>query len=134
MTQIKYPTGGIKKLIYEPQYYTRRVVRNPTSGALSLETVAQAIGGGLRIKEVHETDNSNVLLKKTFTYSPGILNGKPEYYWAGYKGRLLNGNQYTADRFYSQSLLPVSNNPAGGSVSYTTATEILEGNGKIDPP
>lgn len=132
LTQIKYPTGGIKKLIYEPHYYTRRVVRNPTSGALSLETVAQAIGGGLRIKEVHETDNSNVLLKKTFTYSPGILNGKPEYYWAGYKGKLLNGNQYTADRFYSQSLLPVSNNPAGGSVSYTTATEILEGNGKIE--
>lgn len=45
---------------------------------------------------------------------------------------MLNGNQYTADRFYSQSLLPVSNNPAGGSVSYTTATEILEGNGKIE--
>ena len=132
LTQIKYPTGGLKKLVYEPHYYTRRVIRNATNGNLSLETVTQSIGGGLRIKEVHETDNSNVLLKKTFTYSPGILNGKPEYYWGGYQGKLTNGNTYTADRFYSQSLLPVSNNPAGGSVSYTTATEILEGNGKIE--
>lgn len=132
LTQIKYPTGGIKKLIYEPHYYNRRVKRDPTSGALSLETVAQSVGGGLRIKEIHETDNNNVLLKKTYTYSPGILNGKPEYYWAGYKGKLINGNQYTADRFYSQSLLPVSNNPAGGSVSYTTVTEVLQNNGRIE--
>ena len=36
------------------------------------------------------------------------------------------------DRFFSQSLLPISNNPAGGSVSYTTVTEVLQDNGKIE--
>ena len=132
LIEVTYPTGGIKKLIYEPHTYTRYVARNKDNGTLSLASVSQKIGGGLRIKEIHETDNSNVLLKKTYTYSPGILNGKPEYYWVGYKGKLTTGGTYTSDRFFSQSLLPVSNNPAGGSVSYTTVTEVLQNNGKIE--
>lgn len=132
LTKIQYPTGGVKKLIYEPHYYNRRVLRNKYSGNLSLETVPQSIGGGLRIKEIHEKDSYEDLLVKSYVYSPGILNGKPEYYWPGYRGKLINGYEYTADRFYSQSLLPVSNNPAGGSVSYTTVSEILQGNGKIE--
>lgn len=132
LIEVTYPTGGIKKLIYEPHTYTRYVARNKDTGALSLASVSQKIGGGLRIKEIHETDNNNVLLKKTYTYSPGILNGKPEYYWVGYKGKLTTGGTYTMDRFFSQSLLPVSNNPAGGSVSYTTVTEVLQNNGKIE--
>lgn len=132
LIEVTYPTGGIKKLIYEPHIYTRYVARNKDTGALSLASVSQKTGGGLRIKEIHETDNSNVLLKKMYTYSPGILNGKPEYYWVGYKGKLTTGGTYTSDRFFSQSLLPVSNNPSGGSVSYTTVTEVLQNNGKIE--
>lgn len=132
LTEITYPTGGVKKLVYEPHTYTQYVARNKDTGALSLTTVSQKIGGGLRIKEIQETDNNKVLQKKTYTYSPGILNGKPEYYWGGYKGKLTTGGTYTMDRFFSQSLLPVSNNPAGGSVSYTTVTEVLQDNGKIE--
>lgn len=132
LTEITYPTGGVKKFVYEPHTYTKYVARDKGSGAVSVANVSQKYGGGLRIKEIQELDNNSVLLKKTYTYSPGILNGKPEYYWGGYTGRLTTGGTYTLDRFFSQSLLPVSNNPAGGNVSYTTVTEVLQNNGKVE--
>lgn len=132
LVEITYPTGGIKKFVYEPQTYTSYVARNSTTGALSLINVSQKYGGGLRIKEIQETDNDAVLLKKTYTYSPGILNGKPEYYWSSYQCKLSSGGTHTESRFFSKSLLPVSNNAAGGSVSYTTVTEVLQNNGKIE--
>lgn len=132
LTEITYPTGGVKKFVYEPHTYTKYVARDKGTGNLSLASVSQKYGGGLRIKEIQELDNNSVLLKKSYSYSPGILNGKPEYYWVGYTGRLTTGGTYSMDRFFSQSLLPVSNNPAGGSVSYTTVTEVLQDNGKVE--
>lgn len=132
LMEITYPTGGVKKFIYEPHTYTKYVARAKSNGELSLASVSQKYGGGLRIKEIQELENSSVLLKKSYTYSPGILNGKPEYYWGGYTGKLTTGGTYTLDRFFSQSLLPVSNNPAGGNVSYTTVTEVLQNNGKVE--
>lgn len=132
LTEITYPTGGVKKFVYEPHTYTKYVARDKGTGNLSLSSVSQKYGGGLRIKEIQELDNNSVLLKKSYSYSPGILNGKPEYYWVGYTGRLTTGGTYSMDRFFSQSLLPVSNNPAGGSVSYTTVTEVLQDNGKVE--
>ena len=49
-----------------------------------------------------------------------------------YKGRLTNGNTYTSEKFFSSTMLPVSDNPAGGSVSYTKVTESIPGSGRIE--
>ncbi len=78
-----------------------------------------------------ESDGTN-LYSTQYTYSPGILNGEIQYYWSNYQGKLFNGNTYTAERFFTTSLLPVSNNSEGGSVSYSNVTERRAGNGRTE--
>lgn len=133
LTKITYPTGGSREFIYEPNKYTKVVRRDKNTGNLSLVTVSETSGGGLRIREVIDRTNaSTVAQRKTYTYTGGILNGETQYYWPDYKGKLFNGNTYTAERFFSYSILPVSENPAGGAVSYSKVTETLSGNGRTE--
>jgi RHS Repeat. len=131
LEQIKYPTGGYKKIVYEPNKYNRIVTRNTSTGNLSLQSTTEKIGGGLRVKEIIENDGTTSYSTK-YTYTPGILNGAIQYYWGNYQGKLFNGNTYTAQRFYTSSLLPVSSNSEGGSVSYSKVTEFQSGNGRTE--
>ncbi|MDR1671613.1 MAG: RHS repeat protein [Alistipes sp.] len=131
LEKITYPTGGSKTIVYEPNKYNRVITRNTSSGALSLSTTSEKVGGGLRVKEIIENDGTNNYTTR-YTYSPGILNGEIQYYWGNYTGKLLNGNTYNATRFLSNSILPVSNNSDGGSVSYSSVTESQVGNGRIE--
>jgi YD repeat-containing protein len=131
LTKIQYPTGGYKEFEYEPHKYTKILKRNKNSGAISIETVSEKTGGGLRIKKIKENDGTTTITKN-YEYNTGILNGEVQYYWQGYEGKLLNGNTYTADRFFSYSILPVSDNISGGNVSYSKVTEIEEENGKTE--
>lgn len=131
LEMIDYPTGGSKRIIYEPNVYSRVVCRDANTGDIYLKSSNQRIGGGLRIKEIIEYSESQEHLTK-YTYSPGILNAEAQYYWKNYAGILLNGNAYSSERFMSTSLLPVSNNAEGGSVSYSNVTEWQSGNGRIE--
>ncbi|MDR0505312.1 MAG: RHS repeat protein [Dysgonamonadaceae bacterium] len=131
LENITYPTGGTKKLIYEANRYNRVIKRDTNSGALSLQYCTEKNGGGLRVKEIIETNGLTEYSKK-YTYSQGILNGEIQYYWSNYQGKLLNGNTYNASRFLTTSLLPVSNNSDGGSVSYSNVAEYNSGNGHIE--
>ena len=98
---------------------------------MSIDPCTEKTGGGLRVKGIIESDGTN-LYSTQYTYSPGILNGEVQYYWGNYQGKLFNGNTYNAERFFTTSLLPVSNNSEGGSVSYSNVTERQAGNGKIE--
>ena len=132
LNRITYPTGGYKEIIYEPNKYNRVVKRDVNSGSLSISSPStEKIGGGLRVKEIINNDGTTSYTTK-YTYDSGILNGEIQYYWGDYQGKLLNGNTYHAQRFFSSSLLPVSNNSEGGSVSYTKVTEFETGKGKIE--
>lgn len=131
LEKIKYSTGGSKEIRYEPNKYNRIIKRNTGTGALSIQSCPEKVGGGLRVKEMIENDGTNSYSKR-YIYSPGILNGEIQYYWSNYRGKLLNGNTYTADRFFTNSMLPVSSNLEGGSVSYTGVTEQNVGNGRTE--
>jgi len=132
LEKITYSLGGSKTILYEPNRYDRVVVRNTSTGALSISPSSPAkIGGGLRVKQIVESDGTNSYTT-AYTYSPGILNGEVQYYWGNYQGKLLNGNTYSAARFMTSSLLPVSNNSDGGSVSYSDVTESRAGNGRTE--
>lgn len=131
LEEIRYPTGGYKKFLYEPNKYNRVVKRNVGTGALSIQSSAEKTGGGLRAKEIIENDGTNSY-STHYTYLPGILNGEIQYYWSNYQGKLFNGNTYTAERFFSNSLLPVSSNAEGGSVSYSKVAEYQSGNGRTE--
>ena len=109
LEKIKYSTGGSKEIRYEPNKYNRIIKRNTGTGALSIQSCPEKVGGGLRVKEMIENDGTNSYTKR-YSYSPGILNGEIQYYWNNYRGKLLNGNTYTADRFFTNSMLPVSGN------------------------
>ena len=133
LKKITYPTGGKKEFIYEPNKYSKVVRRDRTTGNISIVSVPESTGGGLRIKEIIERSDTNTLdQRKIYSYSEGILNGEIQYYWPDYKGRLTNGNTYTSEKFFSSTMLPVSDNPAGGSVSYTKVTESIPGSGRIE--
>ena len=132
LEKITYPTGGYKEIIYEPNKYNRVVKRDVNSGNLSISSPStEKFGGGLRVEAIVENNRITSDSIK-YTYDHGILNGEIQYYWNEYKGHLLNGTQYKAQRFFSSSLLPVSNNSDGGSVSYTKVTESRTGNGKTE--
>ena len=131
LEEIQYPTGGYKKFLYEPNKYNRVVHRNVGTGALSIQSSAEKIGGGLRVKEIIESDGTNTY-STGYTYLPGILNGEIQYYWSNYQGKLFNGNTYSAERFFTGSLLPVSSNSEGGSVSYSKVSEYQSGNGRTE--
>ncbi len=131
LEKITYQTGGSKTIVYEPNKYNRVITRNTSSGALSISTTSEKVGGGLRVRDIIENDGTNNYTTR-YTYSPGILNGEIQYYWGNYTGKLLNGNTYNATRFVSHSILPVSNNSDGGSVSYSSVTESLLGNGRTE--
>lgn len=133
LEKITYPTGGTKEFIYEPNKYTKIVIRNTTTGVLSVSSTSETIGGGLRIKEIIEkSDATSKSEHRIYTYSDGILNGDMQYNWPNYQGKLSNGNTYTSNRFFSHSILPVSDNSIGGSVGYSKVTETIPGNGKIE--
>lgn len=126
------PTNGTKYFSYEPNTYTSVVKRNALTGAFNLESLGTSkIGGGLRIREIVERFGDGTPdVTTTYKYDNGILLGDIQYYWPDYKGRLLNGNEYSSTRFVTESLLPVSENPGGGVVAYERVTKEQEGIGK----
>jgi hypothetical protein len=87
LQQINYPTGGYLKLEYEPHYYSKIAKQFPfTVEGQSTNLMA----GGLRIKKMTSTSNSNdVPVTKEYFYttnyigggdsSSGILAGEPQY-------------------------------------------------------
>ncbi len=126
------PTQGSKSFFYEPNKYTSVVQRNTTTGDFSIAPVgSEKIGAGLRIKQIVEQyGEGSPDVVTNYTYGPGTLLGDIQYYWPSYKGKLLNGNSYTSTRFVTESLLPVSDNPGGGAISYSSVTQEQVGNGK----
>ncbi len=131
LTRMHYPTGGYTKFIYEPHKYTKIVSRDKNTGVFSLTPVASTTAGGVRIKKIqHYTKNFNLAYKKTYEYELGILTGDIQYYWKDYKGKLVSGDDYTADRFVSQSIIPVSSNSTGCHIGYSKVTEKMAGKGK----
>jgi YD repeat-containing protein len=135
LNKITYPTGGYTRFTYEPHQYEQMVVRDATTGAFSLPAAFPAkTAGGLRIKEIRSNPNSgNPEIVKTYEYSGGILGGDNQYYWPGYQGRFLESSAtYTADRFITQTLLPVSGNSAGSHIGYSKVVEKTAGNGRVE--
>lgn len=132
LNKISYPTGGHTRFVYEPHTYGKTVVRNKTTGAFSLRTESTPqIAGGLRIREIRRVAGINQPdMVKQYTYEGGILNGESQYYWKDYTGRFLESDAtYKADRFVTNTILPVSSNSTGSHISYSTVREIIPGNG-----
>lgn len=132
LVKVTSPAGGVKQFVYEPNKYKAIVTRNTDTGSFSVSQLGtEKIGGGLRIKQVIDKFGAGSPdVTTTYTYGDGLLMGDVQYYWPTYNGRLLNGNVYTSTRFVTESLLPVSENPGGGAVTYEQVTETKTGNGR----
>jgi len=131
LNKVTYPTGGYTQYIYEPHKYTKTVIRNKDTGNFSLRTEGSPkMAGGLRIKEIKSNAGFGAKeISKKYEYYEGILGGDVQYYWPNYKGQLINKDSYTADRFITTTILPVSSNSAGSHIGYSRVIERLEGNG-----
>ena len=132
LKEVVFPTGGSKKFSYSTNRYTKLVKRDKYTGAFSIVNLpSNLFGPGLRIDQVTEVpaDGTPEIVTQ-YTYGDGLLLGDIQYYWPDYKGRLLNGNEYTSRRFVTESLLPVSENTGGGLVVYDQVTETKPGSGK----
>lgn len=134
LSKVTFPTQGYKEFTYEPNTYKSLVARNSTTGAFSITSLTQAVeGGGLRIKEIKEVAGNGMPdMTTTYQYSDGLLNGDIQYYWPNYQGKLFNGNNYSSDRFVTESLLPTIQNLAGGVIAYQTVTEKKVGLGRTE--
>ena len=131
LTRITYPTGGMSKFIYEPHQYVKKLNRNSTTGAYTVDNVSAAYTGGLRIKKIENYDLDNSMIsQKNYLYDGGVLSYEAKYQWPNYQGKVSNGDPYTSNRFYSESILPVSSNSSGSHIGYSKVTEYESGNGK----
>lgn len=83
LRKIVYPTGGYSEFFYEPHRYSKVAEQFPFS-----TQSATGIAGGLRIKEIINSDNNKTVSRK-FEYvdnqgnSSGILSGNQIYYIVG---------------------------------------------------
>ncbi|MBQ8048240.1 MAG: RHS repeat protein [Bacteroidales bacterium] len=94
-----YPTGGHTEYKYEPHTYGKIVVRNSlTHGRFRLDLLnAEAIAGGLRLKEVIDYASDGVQSSRTYEYetdegiSSGIMMEFPRYSMCAVKESSENG-------------------------------------------
>lgn len=116
LNRIIHPTGGVTEFTYEPNRYSVSIVRNPSTGQFQQQRHASPVyAGGLRIKQVSYLSEGEVQKESHYNYGEGILPYEIKYFWKNYQGRLYSNPNatYTADRFVSQNLLPMS-----GGLSY----------------
>lgn len=110
LDKITYPTGGYTQFVYEAH-------KNSTT----------LLGGGVRIREVHNFDGT-ITIKKKYTYGNGTRFFKPVYEYIMDVG--VGNFTYCGELFrqsYSHTLLGTSN---GGYVGYPNVTEWIGLNGE----
>lgn len=83
LSKIEYPTGGFSQFEFEPHTYSQYLSDNR---ATLVETNADSIAGGLRIRSICDFDSDSALIRQhSFEYvstngrSSGILSNKPKY-------------------------------------------------------
>ena len=131
---IKYPTGGTKEFVFEPNAYDKIVTRNAFTGDLSIKNSSWGTGGGFRIAKIIENDTKSTTTT-SYEYSGGILNGKPQYCFSDtgqYYTSFNNFTKFHLQKFISSSIVPVSINPDFSSVTYSKVIEKQEGNGRVE--
>ncbi len=93
LTTIHYPTGGTTEFEYENHTYSKEVT--PITVELSVKN-ADAIAGGLRIREIRDYPVNGPMERRVFNYqdlsglSSGILAGLPQLYVSGHCTMTLN--------------------------------------------
>lgn len=135
LTRVTFPTQGYKEFVYEPNSYKSFVARNTSTGAFSISapTSQPTQAAGLRVREIREVaGNGMPQVVTTYEYGDGLLNGDVQYYWPNYQGKLFNGNNYSSDRFVTESMLPTIRHSAGGEIAYSRVTEKKTGLGRTE--
>ncbi len=134
LNKITYPTGGYTKYFYEPHTYKAIVKRDANGNFYLASSSIPSYAGGLRIAQILNFNYDNtVLAEKDYQYGDGgVLVGDHQYYWPNYSGKYITGQTYTADRFVTQSILPVSSNGTGSHIGYSKVTELEPGKGEKD--
>lgn len=137
LTSIKYPTGGTTKFVYEPNTYSSVVYRDPVSlyNKGTLATKEAGIGGGVRIRQIINSDGFGGSTTKTFYYvtgykagidastlpSSGVLDTKPVYSFMN--TGTFNGATTTYNIISSTSIIPTTSNSAGTLIGYSSVIE-----------
>lgn len=139
LTELIYPTGGKTEFIYEPNTYAKEI----EAGIFTLSSLAaDAMGGGLRIKEIRDIAQEGKVESRKFSYldtngrSSGVSSGFPRFFLHGrtlqkqkYHGFPWNFSdtttlQYTCEYFLADELpvRPLARTD-GSNVTYSRVTE-----------
>jgi YD repeat-containing protein len=141
LNKIVYPTGGTAYFSFEPHTYSQEIAYSQESNTsrVLVALPQDKVAGGIRIARITTVDNvSHKKLEKRYYYtkdysfetgfsgrSSGILGGKAQYYWDGYKTRNSDDNiTYTEEIFSTQSVLPMSENSMGSHIGYSEVVEV----------
>jgi hypothetical protein len=133
LTGITYPTGGSTTFTYEPNQYSSVVDRTTNSPIPIAQT---GIAGGLRIKQIINTDPFNVSQVKNYFYvsgytaganpaslpSSGVLDSKPQYTFLT-TGTTTDNRSFTNSFVASNSVIPVSSSTMGSFIGYSYVVE-----------
>jgi hypothetical protein len=140
LSQIKYPTGGITKFLYEQHDYSQQV---PIDREQAPQVLASnVLAGGLRIRRISSFPDGVTkpgIVKRYFytrsfsntanrsTISSGVLAGQTQYYLPSYSLRSSTDGHltYSESLFSSQSILPASSSGQGTHIGYSEVTEQL---------
>lgn len=128
LTKIKYPTGGVSKIMYDTNTYTQKLNENRVAYIKENKD-----GGGVRVHSITEYEDeslSTIIKKKSFSYydpktnnSSGILFASPKYVWYDWRGTPAFGNAQTyLSTFRTSSLIPLSNS-FGPAIGYSYIRE-----------
>lgn len=90
---IKYPTGGVTRIVYEPHSYSYFVRMRPRR-----LIHRSGIAGGLRIKEIIDSSENGVCRRSFMYHNSGILSRRPRYGAVGnFLGNWTGGMQTNID-------------------------------------
>lgn len=126
--RIEYPTGGSTKFIFESHKYDDIVIKSDPGysyppGHLIHES---GIAGGLRVKKIENNDGLGNITFKQYSYSGGVLEGKPKYNFT------QQADIFVQSIKRSNSMIPLSSNSSGQHISYSNITEAFQDGSRID--
>lgn len=139
LDNIKYPTGGYTRFVFEPHDFRKQLRLNRWEACEQL--AANKIAGGLRVKKIINSATGNkadeVTTKEYFystdylqhkenaNVSSGVLGGQAQYYFTNYKVWAFDADnvKHTIDIFSTQSVLPGCENSMGSHIGYTEVYE-----------
>jgi len=139
LRKIVFPTGGYKLFYFEPNDFSGQLLEYGS------DRIEQKIGGGLRIKAIHDYDPVSKSVKSTRYFyvknfsSPNQLNKissgfskfLPKHLYYFQTHTLPTGEVFSAKLKSRGSIIPQNENAEGSPIGYSEVAEVFQDNSFI---